>query len=40
MISSSETTTEETQKKFIFNKVKYQFLAALCGNYPLNICIF
>lgn len=34
MMASSENPNEETQKKFIFNKVKYQFLAALCGNYP------
>lgn len=31
---SGSLTVNEDPKKFVFNKVKYQFLAAICGKYP------
>lgn len=30
---SGRLTVNEDTKKFVFNKVKYQFLAAICGKF-------
>lgn len=32
-MTTGTVTLNESPKKFIFNKVKYQFLAAICGEY-------
>lgn len=32
---NSDSVTGDVDKKCVFNKVKYQFLAALCGNYDV-----